>query len=128
MSHGLAFILYRQHHQAAVVARNPGLANPKISKIIGDHWRNSSDEVKEHWKSLAEVRALESLIHNATKNALCRRKRLDTRSSTQIIGTNLEEVPLNATPSLSHLRQLRSIGVLSVVEGTFRHRDWGLLR
>ncbi|KAL9592730.1 MAG: hypothetical protein Q9179_006429, partial [Wetmoreana sp. 5 TL-2023] len=27
-----AFILYRQHHQAHVVAQNPGLANPEISK------------------------------------------------------------------------------------------------
>ena len=51
-----AFILYRQHHQQAVVAQNPGLANPEISKIIGDHWRNSSIENKEHWKLLADVR------------------------------------------------------------------------
>ena len=51
----LAFILYRQHHQASVVAQNPGLANPEISKVIGDHWRASAPEVKDHWKSLAEV-------------------------------------------------------------------------
>ena len=51
-----AFILYRQHHQQAVVAQNPGLANPEISKIIGDHWRNSPIETKEHWKLLADVR------------------------------------------------------------------------
>lgn len=52
----LAFILYRQHHQAAVVAQNPGLANPEISKVIGDHWRASPSETKGHWKVLAEVR------------------------------------------------------------------------
>ncbi|KAM0796122.1 high mobility group box domain-containing protein, partial [Usnea florida] len=53
-----AFILYRQHHQQAVVAQNPGLANPEISKIIGDHWRNSSTETKEHWKLLADEEKL----------------------------------------------------------------------
>lgn len=53
-----AFILYRQHHQATVVAQNPGLANPEISKVIGDHWRASSAEVKNHWKLLAEVRSM----------------------------------------------------------------------
>lgn len=54
---GLAFILYRQHHQASVVAQNPGLANPEISKVIGDHWRAAAPQVKEHWKLLAEVRS-----------------------------------------------------------------------
>ncbi|KAL8839793.1 MAG: hypothetical protein Q9170_001604 [Blastenia crenularia] len=49
-----AFILYRQHNQAHVVAQNPGLANPEISKVIGDHWRQSPPEVKAHWKNLAE--------------------------------------------------------------------------
>ncbi|KAL6717410.1 RuvB ATP-dependent DNA helicase pontin [Lecanora helva] len=49
-----AFILYRQHNQAAVVQQNPGLANPEISKIIGDRWRNLSSEDKSHWKLLAE--------------------------------------------------------------------------
>ena len=51
----LAFILYRQHYQAAVVAQNPGLANPEISKVIGEQWRDSPPEVKKHWKSLADV-------------------------------------------------------------------------
>lgn len=51
-----AFILYRQHHQSSIVAQNPGLPNPEISKVIGDHWRASPPEVKEHWKLLAEVR------------------------------------------------------------------------
>ncbi|KAI4147003.1 MAG: hypothetical protein L6R39_003269, partial [Caloplaca ligustica] len=49
-----AFILYRQHYQAHVVAENPGLANPEISKVIGDYWRQSPPEVKAHWKNLAE--------------------------------------------------------------------------
>ncbi|GAB7362534.1 hypothetical protein MBLNU230_g2852t2 [Neophaeotheca triangularis] len=53
-----AFILYRQHHQASVVAQYPSLANPEISKIIGEQWRNQSAEVKNEWKALAEEEKL----------------------------------------------------------------------
>ncbi|KAL2184859.1 hypothetical protein L209DRAFT_744144 [Thermothelomyces heterothallicus CBS 203.75] len=49
-----AFILYRQHHQARVVQQNPRLANPEISKIIGEQWRAESEEAKSQWKLLAE--------------------------------------------------------------------------
>ncbi|QIW97742.1 hypothetical protein AMS68_003260 [Peltaster fructicola] len=49
-----AFILYRQHHQAKVIAEHPGLANPEISKIIGEQWRNQPADVKNEWKRLAE--------------------------------------------------------------------------
>ncbi|KAL2821935.1 hypothetical protein BJX63DRAFT_427298 [Aspergillus granulosus] len=49
-----AFILYRQHYQAAVVAQNPGLANPEISKIIGEQWRKLPQATKDEWKHLAE--------------------------------------------------------------------------
>ncbi|OLN92027.1 Repressor of filamentous growth 1 [Colletotrichum chlorophyti] len=49
-----AFILYRQHHQAQVIAQHPGLSNPEISKIIGEQWRVQSEDVKESWKKLAE--------------------------------------------------------------------------
>ncbi|PMD45379.1 hypothetical protein L207DRAFT_404298, partial [Hyaloscypha variabilis F] len=49
-----AFILYRQHYQAQVVAQHPGLANPEISKIIGEQWREQAPEVKSNWKRLAE--------------------------------------------------------------------------
>ncbi|KAK3392351.1 hypothetical protein B0T20DRAFT_487970 [Sordaria brevicollis] len=58
-----AFILYRQHHQARVVAENPGLANPEISKIIGEKWRAESDQHKEEWKQLAE----EEKLHHQRK-------------------------------------------------------------
>jgi RuvB-like protein 1 (pontin 52)/HMG box factor len=51
----VAFILYRQHYQAHVVAQNPKLANPEISKIIGEQWREQAPEVKDEWKKLAEV-------------------------------------------------------------------------
>ncbi|KAK3902739.1 HMG box protein [Staphylotrichum tortipilum] len=49
-----AFILYRQHHQSEVVQQNPGLANPDISKIIGEKWREEPEECKNLWKQLAE--------------------------------------------------------------------------
>ncbi|CAI4211566.1 unnamed protein product [Parascedosporium putredinis] len=49
-----AFILYRQHHQAAVTAQHPRLPNPDVSKIIGEQWRNENETVKEYWKKLAE--------------------------------------------------------------------------
>ncbi|EAS36130.3 HMG box transcriptional regulator [Coccidioides immitis RS] len=49
-----AFILFRQHFQSAVVAQNPGLANPDISKIIGEKWRTLPNESKQEWKNLAE--------------------------------------------------------------------------
>ncbi|KAH6666470.1 HMG box protein [Plectosphaerella plurivora] len=53
-----AFILYRQHHQGQVVAQNPGLANPEISKIIGEQWRIQAEETKDYWKNLAEEEKL----------------------------------------------------------------------
>ncbi|KAK4188801.1 hypothetical protein QBC35DRAFT_431993 [Podospora australis] len=59
-----AFILYRQHHQANVVQSNPGLANPEISKIIGEQWRNESEAVKNQWKQLAEEEKLRHQVQN----------------------------------------------------------------
>jgi hypothetical protein len=51
----IAFILYRQHQQAAVVAQYPGLPNPEISKIIGEQWQSLGADSKNEWKALAEV-------------------------------------------------------------------------
>ncbi|KAF2036037.1 hypothetical protein EK21DRAFT_96032 [Setomelanomma holmii] len=48
-----AFILYRQHHQQAIIARNPGLNNPDISKIIGEQWKAEREESKKVWQDLA---------------------------------------------------------------------------
>ncbi|KAF2740927.1 hypothetical protein EJ04DRAFT_558312 [Polyplosphaeria fusca] len=48
-----AFILYRQHHQHAVVARNPGLANPEVSKILGERWKAEPEQIKKEWQDLA---------------------------------------------------------------------------
>ncbi|KAI2617459.1 hypothetical protein GGR54DRAFT_207757 [Hypoxylon sp. NC1633] len=49
-----AFILYRQHYQGQVAALHPGLANPEISKLIGEQWREQPEEIKNNWKRLAE--------------------------------------------------------------------------
>lgn len=49
-----AFILYRQHHQQAIIARKPGLNNPDISKIIGEQWKAESEEQKKVWQDLAQ--------------------------------------------------------------------------
>ncbi|KMU88893.1 hypothetical protein CIHG_06695 [Coccidioides immitis H538.4] len=48
------FHLVQTHFQSAVVAHNPGLANPDISKIIGEKWRTLPNESKQEWKNLAE--------------------------------------------------------------------------
>ncbi|KAK1821852.1 slightly ste11-like protein [Friedmanniomyces endolithicus] len=39
-------------------ATNPGLANPEISKIIGEQWQNQPIEIKNKWKGLAEEEKL----------------------------------------------------------------------
>ncbi|KAI0878591.1 hypothetical protein GGS24DRAFT_496845 [Hypoxylon argillaceum] len=49
-----AFILYRQAWQGHFAAQHPGLANPEISKLIGEKWREQPDSVKNEWKQLAE--------------------------------------------------------------------------
>lgn len=36
------------------MVKYPGLANPDISKIIGELWREEPEEVKNYWKRLAE--------------------------------------------------------------------------
>ncbi|KAI1165829.1 hypothetical protein F5B18DRAFT_660133 [Nemania serpens] len=49
-----AFILYRQAWQGHFAAQHPGLANPEISKLIGEKWREQPESVKNQWKQLAE--------------------------------------------------------------------------
>lgn len=89
----LAFILYRQHHQAAVVAKHPGLPNPEISKIIGEEWRALPPKTKSQWKALAEVRqvSLLPLYPCKLKFGIYRRKSFAINSSTLITGINLED-------------------------------------
>ncbi|KAK5030475.1 slightly ste11-like protein [Exophiala sideris] len=49
-----SFMLFRQHQQSSIMAQNPGLSIPDVSKIIGEQWRSLSVEAKEGWNSLAE--------------------------------------------------------------------------
>ncbi|KAI1328064.1 hypothetical protein F5Y16DRAFT_420216 [Xylariaceae sp. FL0255] len=49
-----AFILYRQAWQGHFAALHQGLANPEISKLIGEKWREQPEDVKNTWKQLAE--------------------------------------------------------------------------
>jgi HMG box factor len=49
------FFLYREHSQAAAVARNPGLGSADISKIIGAQWKKLPQETKDKWHALAKV-------------------------------------------------------------------------
>jgi HMG box factor len=59
----IAFILFRQHQQASIIAQNPGIPNPEVSKIIGEQWRGLSAEAKEEWNLLAEVRWNKDYYH-----------------------------------------------------------------
>jgi hypothetical protein len=89
----VAFILYRQHYQAQVVAQHPGLANPEISKIIGEQWREQAPEVKSDWKRLAEVyRPAMNVKIDYADWRLNRRRNNVTSDSIQAIDTNLDEL------------------------------------
>lgn len=53
-SHGdNAFLLYHQHHQPDVVAKNPGLPFSSISNIIQNLWIDEEVEVRSHWERLS---------------------------------------------------------------------------
>ncbi|RMZ77559.1 hypothetical protein DV737_g4293, partial [Chaetothyriales sp. CBS 132003] len=88
-----AFILYRQHQQATVVRQYPGLPNPEISKIIGEQWSKLSEDQKQRWKALAEVKLTQPRAATYHKDhsliIFYRKKRLGMPFSTLTIDTNL---------------------------------------
>ncbi|KAI4702563.1 hypothetical protein J4E81_002927 [Alternaria sp. BMP 2799] len=45
---------YRVREMQAITARNPGLNNPDISKIIGEQWKAEGEEQKKVWQDLAQ--------------------------------------------------------------------------
>ncbi|KAI1813053.1 hypothetical protein GGS20DRAFT_577901 [Poronia punctata] len=49
-----AFILYRQSWQSQIAKQHPGLANPEISKLIGEKWHDEPEHEKAYWKNEAE--------------------------------------------------------------------------
>ncbi|PNS19690.1 hypothetical protein CAC42_7534 [Sphaceloma murrayae] len=50
-----SFILYRKHHHADMVAKNPGLHNNRISQLIGSMWKAEPQAVRDQWKLKSEV-------------------------------------------------------------------------
>ena len=115
-----AFILYRQHHQASVISAHPGLANPQISKIIGEHWKQAPEEVKVHWKRLAEVSSIFVMLRlRSSRLITIRKKKHGTRSSIQIIAINLAKATEPAVFLIHLIRPklkiLHRVVVLSVV-------------
>ena len=114
---GTAFILYRQHQQASVVRKYPGLPNPDISKIIGEQWSKLPDEQKNGWKALAEVITQTITFTHHKEHCLTtidRKKRLVTRNNILIIVTNLVAtvvivLDLLVKVVVNHLLGLKSI-------------------
>jgi hypothetical protein len=101
----VAFILYRQHHQQAIIARNPGLNNPDISKIIGEQWKAESEESKKVWQDLAQVSSVPHHYRNCS-NILYRKRKPDITNSTPTTATNLVEWVRQA-----HLRSIRLFSI-----------------
>ncbi|CAG8636509.1 9930_t:CDS:1, partial [Racocetra fulgida] len=49
-----AFILYRRAKQLEVTREHGNISNGKISKILGNLWRNESEDVKHYWQKIAD--------------------------------------------------------------------------
>jgi hypothetical protein len=98
----VAFILYRQHHQQAIIARNPGLNNPDISKIIGEQWKAEGEESKKVWQDLAQVSTV-LCYHRNSADILCRRRKSGITNSTPTTATSLVESVSRVRPRLIQL-------------------------
>jgi hypothetical protein len=119
----VAFILYRQHHQQAIIARNPGLNNPDISKIIGEQWKAESEESKKVWQDLAQVSSVPHHYRNSSDN-LHRKRKPDITNSTPTTATNLVELVSPVHHCLiqrSSIPQSKNIVAQSVVDVVSRH-------
>ena len=51
-----AFILYRTSKCTSMNVGNDGISNNKVSKIIGEMWANGTQEEKQKWHKLAEIK------------------------------------------------------------------------
>lgn len=69
------------------------MANPEISKVIGEQWRQLSEEEKSKWKALAEVSTLLTpLIVSIHRSKFHYRKRKSAMPSSILhIATNHDE-------------------------------------
>ena len=69
------------------MAQNPGLANPEISKIIGEQWRALPNETKKEWKALAEVsktRSMYNVNDDDSADSVSRKRKLAISNSIRI--------------------------------------------
>ncbi|KAL7272511.1 slightly ste11-like protein [Rhizina undulata] len=95
-----AFILFRQHNHAAVVAKYPGKPNPEISKIIGEMWRESPQETRDIWQKHADEEKKQHLQRfpeyryqprrNGKKNAAAAAAALSAASSSGAATASIE--------------------------------------
>jgi hypothetical protein len=114
----LAFILFRQHNQAAVVAQNPSKPNPEISKIIGEMWRQCSQEIKDIWLKHADVCPEPHVRFLRLTRLSCRMRKGNTLSDTQSTDINPGET---ARKTLLPLQQRYRPPLLLVV---LSRRPW----
>lgn len=118
----IAFILYRQHHQQAIIARNPGLNNPDISKIIGEQWKAEGEESKKVWQDLAQVGGVlqSSLIPS---DIVYRKRKSDIKNSTPTTAISLVELVgrvLHSSTLWFSIQPLTNTAVLGVVDAVSR--------
>jgi hypothetical protein len=94
----VAFILYRQHHQQAIIAHNPGLNNPDISKIIGEQWKAEGEETKKVWQELALVGGLSYPCSILVPDTVCRKRKPGITNNILTTVTNLVASESQARP------------------------------
>ncbi|OUM65561.1 hypothetical protein PIROE2DRAFT_29693, partial [Piromyces sp. E2] len=58
------FIIYRREKHQIISAKNPGIANNDISKIIAKMWREEPPEVKEIYHQRAKEEAKRHMLAN----------------------------------------------------------------
>ncbi|CAG8592763.1 2594_t:CDS:2 [Racocetra persica] len=57
-----AFILYRRAKQPEVTREHGKIPNGKISKILGNLWRNESEDVRRYWQKIAYKKKMEHML------------------------------------------------------------------
>ncbi|KAL2814387.1 hypothetical protein BDW59DRAFT_167174 [Aspergillus cavernicola] len=98
-----AFILYRQRHHPRVKDVYPDLSNNDISVILGKQWKAEAEDVKLHFKNLAEEfkkkHAEEHPDYQYTPRKPSEKKRRAT--SRQSPKSSKRSIPLESPPSMT---------------------------
>lgn len=115
----LAFILFRQHHHATVMAQNPGKPNPEISKIIGHMWKTSGDAVKAQWQAHADVRRISPQRNVSNSHSLIGR---ETATFATISAVSVSATPKQQKDNRSSSQRQR--GDLGLGDSYVQHL-WG---